>query len=300
MDSSLISIHYSLIDDDVHKMDALSRNECEKQFLQAINCLQKYLGCKISIDVQVKKEGGVIDTYQVICAEILTNPSVTFAFGAVFNAFINNFFRPNIHSSEETKNNLENIEQTKQLIESGVITSENFESIFANDRYIKKRKSIFFKEAKKIPDIKQIAAESPQLQAPITIPVSNFSDYVITDIADTTTEIEEARIYIIAPILDKGRKDLWKGIYKGESVLFRMLDHNFRNQVAEGVFTFRNGTYIECNLEITKIEDDEKVDVKYCVMKVSKIGDDDNPKDVLVPLKKRRKNKSSYNEQKLF
>lgn len=137
------------MDDDVHKMDAFSRNECEKQFLKAINYLQKYLGCKISIDVQVKKEGGVIDTYQVICAEILTNPSVTFVFGAVFNAFINNFFRPNIHSSEETKNNLENIEKTKQLIESGTITSENFESIFANDRYIKKRKSIFLKKHKK-------------------------------------------------------------------------------------------------------------------------------------------------------
>ena len=70
-----------------------------------------------------------------------------------------------------------------------------------------------------------------------------------------------------------------------------MLDHNFKNQVAEGIFTFKNGTYIECNLEITKIEDDEKVDIKYCVMKVLKIGDDDNPKDVLVPLKKRRKSK---------
>ena len=297
MNSNLISIHYSLMDDDVHKMDAFSRNECEKQFLKAINYLQKYLGCKISIDVQVKKEGGVIDTYQVICAEILTNPSVTFVFGAVFNAFINNFFRPNIHSSEETKNNLENIEKTKQLIESGTITSENF---VANDRYIKKRKSIFFKEAQKIPDIKQIAAESPQLQAPITIPVSDFNDYVATDIFDTITEAEEARIYIIAPILDKGRKDLWKGIYRGESILFRMLDHNFKNQVAEGIFTFKNGTYIECNLEITKIEDDEKVDIKYCVMKVLKIGDDDNPKDVLVPLKKRRKSKYSYNEQKLF
>lgn len=288
------------MDDDVHKMDAFSRNECEKQFLKAINHLQKYLGCKISIDVQVKKEGGVIDTYQVICEEILTNPSITFVFGAVFNAFINNFFRPNINSSEETKNNLENLEKTKQLIESGVITSENFESIFANDRYIKKRKSIFFKEAQKIPDIKQIAAESPQLQAPITIPVSDFNNYVTTDIFDTITEAKEARIYIIAPILDKGRKDLWKGIYRGESILFRMLDHNFKNQVAEGIFTFKNGTYIECDLEITKIEDDERVDVKYVVMKVLKIGDDDNSKDVLVPLKKKRKSKYSYNEQKLF
>ena len=42
-------------------MDAKIHNESERYLLNAISELQKYVGCDISVRVEAKNEGGIID-----------------------------------------------------------------------------------------------------------------------------------------------------------------------------------------------------------------------------------------------
>ena len=57
-----VQIHYYLFDAETHQMDARVHNDCEHQFLLALDILKTYIG-DFKVDVGVRKEGGVIDEF---------------------------------------------------------------------------------------------------------------------------------------------------------------------------------------------------------------------------------------------
>lgn len=57
-----IKLHYKLQEESVHQMDAKVHNECERQFLLALEALKTYTG-DYHVEVRVPQNGGIIDEF---------------------------------------------------------------------------------------------------------------------------------------------------------------------------------------------------------------------------------------------
>ena len=90
-------------------MDAKIHNESERYLLKAISELQKYVGCDISVRVEAKNEGDIIDNLLLICDKIDISGILT----ALLAGFVGLFFRPAIHKTDEIKNRIEIAEKIK-------------------------------------------------------------------------------------------------------------------------------------------------------------------------------------------
>lgn len=94
--------------------------------------------------------------------------------------------------------------------------------------------------------------------------------------------IEDATIHIVAPVLVKGRRFPWKGIYQNTPIEFKVEDKNFLEQVYNHDIKFGNGTAIICQLKIedkTIVHDDgNSAETKsyYTVKYITHWGDDKN------------------------
>lgn len=274
-----LQLHYFMDDINLHSMNAKVHNDCEKQFVQAISLLNKYLDEPIELEVQAKKEGGVVDIFLAIIYDPISIVLIT---SAVTQFFLSNF-RPAISVTEETNNKLDNVLKIKEAINAGVLTVDEFNYIVQNDKDLKKLKSNFFKSAKKEKRIKSIEIDATnqnkvQLFEKITINSTDFDSCILTEDEESKSNEVDAKIYIVAPVLLRGRRDFWKGIYNDEPIEFRVTDKVFLENVYKHIISFSNGTYINCTMKITKtissIDDVEKISRN--VFDVQSWGDDEN------------------------
>jgi hypothetical protein len=250
-----VQMHYSFFDENFHSMNAIIFNDCERNFIDAIQNLDKYLDFTIEIEVFAKEDGSLKGLYKIV---IKKNPLVLILITAAITAFFTSTCPQAIHHTEETKNKLETILMIKEAIQSGKITLEEFDYITRNDKDLNKFKSNFFETAKKEEKIKQIVIES---NTPINghhaferkiIAHEQFDEFIIKDEFERNEYIIDAKIYIVAPVLVKGRRDYWKGILDEEPLEFQIMDKNFLNNVYNHSIKFSSGTYIHCKLKIVK------------------------------------------------
>jgi hypothetical protein len=169
--------------------------------------------------------------------------------------FFSSNFSPAISVTEETKNKLDNVEKIKELIQTGNLSEQEFDYIVANDKDLKKIKSNFYKSAQKETTIESIEIEAfDRDDEPIlpkqSIDYKDFANCIIPDEQETNTEEINAKIIIVAPVLIRGRKDHWKGIFKDESIEFKVDDKVFLENVYQHQIKFSNGTYIDCIMRI--------------------------------------------------
>ena len=298
-----LKLHYFLSNDNLHSMDAKVYNECEKQFVQMLLSLNKYFDTPLEIEVSSREEGGVIGKYTV---KIIKNPAFLLLLGAAVGRFFDATLPEALSPTEETRNKLENIKTISELVKSEDLSPELFDYVTANDKELQKHKSNFFKSAQKEEKIDRIEVEREEEDSSKppntkTISFNEFDACILKE--EHIEEVEEidAKIYIVAPILVKGRKDAWKGIYNEESIEFRVTDKEFLEQVHSHTHKFGNGSYINCRMRIKKIynltEDKEKVFRE--VFEVISKGDDNN----ITQIQRRRKSKNTVvqtNQQSLF
>jgi len=281
-ESITLQLHYFLTDNLTHSMNAKIHNECAKQFIQVISILNKYIDEPINIEVFAEQEGGLIDLYKII----LENPLVLITLTALITNSVKQLFTSNfspaISVSENTKNKLNNLLKIKESINAGILSSEEFSYIVENDKDLKKLKSNFFKSAKKEKkidyiEIEAIKQDNKKLFEGLRIYSSDFDNCISPDEQEIFETEIAAKIYIVAPVLLRGRKDHWKGIYEGRPIEFRVSDKVFLENVYQHIIKFSNGTYIICNMKITKtissIDDSEKFSIN--VFEVEGHGDDE-------------------------
>lgn len=269
-------LHYFIAGDVPHAMDAKIHNEAERYLLKAISELQKYVGCDIFVRVEAKNEGGLIDNLLIFCDKIDLLGTLT----ALLVGFADSFFRPAIHKIDKIKNRIEIAEKIK----SGDFPQEEAEILLKGDTQLKKWVSKYYESLSKEKTITKIEANIPtegNQNNTATIERKDFYGHVIQEEASTTTAmINGTTIYIVSPVLVKGRKFLWRGLYLGNPIEFKMDDKDFLKQVYDQEIKFGNGTSIMCDLQIetkTTIKDDvEDVKVYYVVKSVSQWYDDEN------------------------
>ena len=96
--------------------------------------------------------------------------------------------------------------------------------------------------------------------------------------------------------LKKG-KYKWVGIYNGTPISFNMKSNEFRTLVQTGKVEFKNGSSINCQLEIRKRIDNEGIEktVGYDVIRVNHYFDNEKPMET--PEGKRYRQQKEANER---
>jgi len=308
-----ISIRYCFSDDSVHSMNAEIFNECERQFIQAIKGTQKYLEHTLSIDIKAREEGSLTDIITIIFdnLDILDNLDINPLFTTIQTLltifavkFFDSKFSSAIPKTDETSKKIENVQKIREGIKNGTITEPDLDYITNNDRELRKHKSNFFKTAKKEPKISKLEMKTTSNLAvqPIIIVVEKkeFDKFIIPETTETIENTLQAKIYIVAPILVKGRKDSWKGIYENDNIDFNICDDDFLEQVWNQSIEFRNGTFINCDLKIIKTTNIETGELKISrkVIKIINYGDDD--KQIVKITHKKKPKKEDSNQPSLF
>lgn len=288
-------LHYFL-PKGVHAIDALIHNECEKHILASLGTLRKYIGYDIVIDVQAKQEGGIIDDLKVY-----TKKGASYILAAIIGGWASNVFRPNIHQTEETLNRIEIINSIKK----GQYTSDEIDYIIQTDKDLKRHISKFYRKLLQYNPVSRISAEV-KFNGNNIIPSDkthiyrvDFPSHVLPDAEDVTAIIhQDVPIYIVSPVLIKGSKILWKGLYNEASIDFRMTDSDFLKMVHSNQIKFGNGIVIICDLQvIQKIKEDSgKVSITYNVIRVGEISNSDDK----VQWKPKPRYKIDAHQQSLF
>lgn len=293
-----LQIHFYFKDANIHAMNAAIFNNCQRQFINALKKADKYFDEPLLIEVTAREEGGLIDNIKIIAK----NPLALGVIIAFITAFFTARFRQQLPVTEETKNKIENVVAIKEAINSGTITEDEFEYIASNEPELKKLKSNFFSSARKDTTLTQVEVETTTevndkpVFRNIVVPYDKFDDFILVDDQEDEEqppEIDnEARIFIIAPVLVKGVHTYWKGYYGGSPIDFKVTDNDFLNDIYSHETKFGNGTYIVCKLVSTTIikTGTGKEHVTWEVTCVKEIGDD---KDFRKPIKHKKVSEDS-------
>jgi hypothetical protein len=278
-----IQLRYCFEDENLHSMNAEVFNECERQFIKAIKSTEKYFEDTLQVKIEPREKGSLIDVFTIA----INNPAIVTTFTALITIFATKFFDFKFssakHKTDETSIKLGNLQVIKEQIKAGNLTEEDFDYIASNDKELRKLKSIFFKKVKQEPDITKIEAKTiPDTNSqPIIIIVERqeFDHFIIPETTEKEEDMQQAKIYIVSPILVQGKKSpAWRGIFNGEPIDFRLTDKEFLQQVYGKMVKFSNGTFINCNLKTTiatNIETDETKMSREVTM-VNNYGEDDN------------------------
>jgi len=292
LEAKTLQLHYWLKDES-HSMDAFVHNKCDTEFLGVINEIATIIGVEISIETQPLEDGGLIRWFKfelnekskkdaiilaiviAIITGVITTP-VTTVLSEVIKEIIERVFEdPEIKKLEKEKLKLEIENLKKDLQLKNLEISEN--------NKIKKRRSNFYEKAENYQKIEKISFAIADEQNQIiikehTIERYQFQNFIILSDDLNSIENENAIIEIISPVLKKGPFK-WTGIYNGESIEFRMKSNEFKTLVQTGKVEFKNGSSIDCFLEIRRkidTEGNEKI-VGYDVHRVNKYFDNDKP-----------------------
>jgi hypothetical protein len=278
-----VRLHYFFSDSNLHSMDADIFNNCERQFIDAIKSIKHYIDDDIAIEVYAKKEGGIIDTFQIILGSSIVIGIVK----SVIENFFKSKFRPTVSISQEVVDRLGILQNVKDMIKTGNISSDEYDYIANCDKGLKKLKSNFFSSAKKEKRISQIEVksdtpiENKSAIDAVVVPYSQFDEFILIEESDnediSIREIEE-KIYIIAPVLTEGYKNVsWKGFCNEQYIEFKVSDKQFLENVYNHTYKFENGSFITCKMQVTEkiINNITKSPIRE-VTEISKFGQDND------------------------
>jgi len=272
-----LHLHYILRQEGVHQMDAKVHNECEKQFLLAIDVLKAYTG-DFHVEVKVPNEGGVVDEFILH----LFDPSIADFLKIVLTAFLTYYFTKRSNKREDILKGIEIIEKIKEK----KLTQEEALAVVADDKNLRKIVSNYYKAAEKEIQIARIETSSNEEGKKNETEVrgierKDFQTHICeTDTTEDTQTIEGTTIGVFSPILQKGHGKTWNGIYSGKTIQFKVEDKEFLEQVYNNEVKFGAATTIKCTLQIkrkqTRTGDDPTVkeDFEYIVKDVLTWADD--------------------------
>lgn len=262
-------LHYFFSDEDkTHSMDAFTRNKCEHELLQIVSEITRELDTNVKVETEAYEEGGLTEIWTFLGSD---NGQLTIILSLLTLALSRIPLRKTKLEKEDLKLSIEerklNIELMKQELKNkglpeNKIDIEKLVLIISNNYKIIKHKSNFYKQLYKYPKVKKLSAtkfneNKEKLDEPSFVERKDFDKFILESDSIDTIPDENATIEIISPVLKKG-KYKWRGIYDklGSVIEFSMKDKEFKENVIEDGIPFKNGTFIDCVLEIERKIDD--------------------------------------------
>lgn len=303
----VLQLHYYLKGENNHSMDASIHNECERYFVQGILSLNKYVNGVLSVEIYATEElGGIKNKYKVLINGTIIGLGALASIAQLLSYFGVHFTNPNPDNPSETLTRIEVVERIKSKMDSNdPFTEEEFDYIASNDKDLRKLKSEYFKTAIKDKTIESIEVNEVDSNSDAPKPLGriNYSDFqkcVLPKEEDTDSNEVDTIIYIVAPVLVKGRGNSWRRICDGSPIDFKVTDKEFLDNVYNHIISFSNGTYIRCKMRITQKVNlqDNTIKISRNVFEVYEVNDDENM--TLHKIIHKKKSKIEIQQKSLF
>ncbi len=284
-------LHYELADENCHIMNAEVESASTVTFLKAVNYISNAIGVRLNIETTSLDQGSLIRYFRIVVDEKDEHGWLLYLIMTLMKCSL---FEKNAEHFNTIFDSLsdEEKEHLKSILKKKHITENKLRSI-PSDYAVIRHKANFFKKISSDKDIKSVTINlgnnfSFDKNKGDKILNQDFKQY-ITELAPEEVTINDAVVYIVSPVLIKGQKNKWKGIFEGESITFDLRSNEFKVKSQNGDVDFRSGSNIVCTLKYKKAIDEEGKEHKtdYRVTFVSKHGVDDNYEETLEGKKKR-------------
>jgi hypothetical protein len=293
--TNILELHYWL-DNDLHSMNAVVQNKCEAELLSIINEIATIFESEVVIETEPLGEGGIRRWFKLVSKNEKKNLSIsvtvisTFAVTVLFTPIataisksveimIENVLEDDIEKESKELDNEEKKLKIEKLKLEILEKKKQIESSYK----IQKRKSNFYEELEKEKKVNKVSFliedenRKPKLEE-FHIVRNDFKNYILVSDKLEPITIENAVIEIITPVLKKGNYK-WRGFYNDDVVSFNMKSNEFKTLVQTGKIEFKNGSSIDCVLEIENELDNEgnKKITAYNILRVNNYFDNDKP-----------------------
>ena len=324
-DAAKIELHYWL-EDNSHKMNAITFNKCEKELIGIIFEVAKTFNISVDIEVEPLQEGGLrswlnisakkigTENYsQVSVRKLIIITCVVAVLTAPITSSISEILTQTISSVFEDKE-LKRLEKENLQLQNENLKLENAklrtecedEANKINENLIKKKRSNYYSSLEKEKKVIKLSASIENDNNEVigesqTVQRHHFNNYIITN-DDIEPEIyENAVIELVAPILKKG-KYKWLGIFNDEVITFGMKSNEFKTMVQTGQIEFKNGFSIDCLLQINKKIDSEGLEKisSYEVNRINSYLTSEHPTETPEGKKYRKKKEANNLQGNLF
>lgn len=315
LEGNKIALHY-WFNDNSHTMDAFIQNKCEYELLGIFKEIASKFETEIIIETEPLAEGGLKRYFKIISksekkSAIITTAIVTALFSAIFitpiTTSITKFTEKLIEGIFEDKE-LKELEKVKLKLEIEKLkqeTGKNIESL-DNNNVVKKRKSNFYEILESYPKVEKVSIviennDNKPFSDEHIIPKNKFKEFILVTDHLEPIDVDNAIIEIISPVLKKGRYK-WMGIYNGESISFNMKSNEFKTLIQTGKIEFKNGSSINCQLEIRKKINNEGIEkiVGYDVIRVNHYFENEKPIETPEGKKYRQQKEADERQVKLW
>lgn len=273
-----LALHYYFYDES-HEIDALFRNESERELLILFQEIINDLDLKIKIEALPPKEGGFIETWKFIndnkeIISLLIN-IITLIITAypvknkkLDKLQIENLELDNLLKKEELKKlgitHLKEVDSNK-LDEIINFLIKNYKIIWRRSNFFKKL--TLNKKVKKISFNKLYNQESTESE--IELRLGDYEKFILFNEEIPDIKDLEVSIDLISSVLKKGNFR-WRAFWNGQIINFIMEDESFKKMVFEGAIKHTNNVKLNVVLNYSrKIDDSGQIKVtKYYVSKV--------------------------------
>jgi len=274
-------------------MDAFVQNKCEYDLLGVIKEIASIYNVDVIIETEPLANGGLRRWFKIISKEESKKATIRIA---IVVSLITGVFITPITSSIETATKklierifedpeLKNLEKEKLKLEIENLRQDINEKNqgLQQNILIKRKRSNFYESLERYPKVNQVSflikdEYKKDISYHNEVLRENFKDFVLISDDLEPIKIENAIIEIISPVLKEGIYK-WMGIYNGSIIPFNMKSIEFKNLVKSGTVQFKNGTSIDCYLEIRKKIDNEGFEkvVGYDVFRVNNYFENEKP-----------------------
>lgn len=284
-------LHYELTDENCHIMNAEVESASTVTFLKAVNYISNAIGVRLNIETTSLNQGSLIRYFRIVIEEKDEHGLLLYLIMTLMKCSLFEKNTEHFTAILDSLNNEEK-EQLKSILRKKHITENKLKSI-PSDYAVIRHKANFFKKISSDKGIKSVTINlgnnfSFDKNKGDKISNQDFKKYII-ELAPEEITINDAIVYIVSPVLIKGQKSKWKGIFEGENITFDLLSNEFKVKSQNGYVDFRSGSNIICTLKYKKTIDEEGKEHNndYKVTFVSKHGVDDNYEETLEGKKKR-------------
>ena len=324
-DTSILELHYWLKEQS-HTMNALIQNKSEFEFLNLINEISKTFEIDLIIETEPLAEGGIRRWFKlvskgekknqaisvgVISALVISvvvtplNTAITKTVEIVMEKLLEDEVDIEIKKEELEGKKLDNEEKRLRIEKIKLEIYGKVETIQTNYK-IQKRRSNFYEELENEKSIEKVSfqienTDKNAISKEFKVDKFDFKEYILVSNKLDTDPIENAVIEIISPVLKKGDYK-WKGFYNDEAISFNMKSNEFKTLVQIGQIEFKNGSSIDCVLDIEKIidnEGNEKI-TSYNILRVNNYFEDNKLTETPEGKKHRQKKEADDRQFKMF
>jgi hypothetical protein len=254
-----------------------------------LNTISSSLNLKIELESRAAKEGGFIEILDIIEAHPVSSTIIVSSAGYAIKRFLE-YLLTGAYKKNKLENEKLELEILKLKKESASIDENQLEQKLARPI------SNYYAKIEKYEKIRAVGFGN-EINNEYVVQRDEFRNFILID--DKEEEVDDdANIEIISPVLKEGRYK-WRGIYKNESIDFSMGDSKFKNDIIDGRYDFGNGSFINCQLFITKTYDEFGNECKNRSYRVAKVYETkrDNLNKWLATHKGLLKQKNNFKER---